>query len=123
MSLARASLQRRRRQASSREARIVLPSPLHQPRQWVLAPPHPERHALASALGVGELSAQCLLNRGVTDESAGNAFLRAGLSALLRPEDLPDAAAAVARIRRAIKDGETICVWGDYDVDGVSGTA
>jgi single-stranded-DNA-specific exonuclease len=36
---------------------------------------------------------------------------------------LPGAGAAAARIRRAIADGETLCVYGDYDVDGVTATA
>ena len=39
------------------------------------------------------------------------------------PFDLPDMAAAVARIREALKVGEQIVVYGDYDVDGVSATA
>jgi single-stranded-DNA-specific exonuclease len=59
----------------------------------------------------------------VRDESAAREYLRGGLGSLLRPEDLPDIAPAVARIRRAIRDDELICVWGDYDVDGVCGTA
>lgn len=69
------------------------------------------------------ITAQCLLNRGVEDSGAAREFLRAGLSTLLRPETLPDAAAGVARIRRALGARERICVWGDYDVDGISGTA
>jgi single-stranded-DNA-specific exonuclease len=88
-----------------------------------VAPVDPRRGALARALSVDELTAQCLLNRGVGDEAAARDFLRAGLATLLRPEDLPDVALAVARIRRAIRDGETICVWGDYDVDGICGAA
>ncbi|NTV75190.1 MAG: hypothetical protein HGA66_13420 [Holophaga sp.] len=36
---------------------------------------------------------------------------------------LPGVAAAVARIRAACEKGETICVYGDYDVDGVTATA
>jgi single-stranded-DNA-specific exonuclease len=78
---------------------------------------------MAQALSVDELTAQCLLNRGVEDDAAAREFLRAGLASLLRPEDLPDVAPAVARIRRAVRDGETICVWGDYDVDGICGAA
>ncbi len=36
---------------------------------------------------------------------------------------LPDMAPAVARLRRAAEDGETIGVFGDFDIDGISGTA
>ena len=45
------------------------------------------------------------------------------LDDLLDPHGLPDMAAAVDRISRAIKDGETIGVFGDFDVDGLTGTA
>lgn len=69
------------------------------------------------------MAAQCLLNRGVRDPDTAQEFLRAGLSTLLRPEDLPDIGAAVKRLREAVARRETICVWGDYDVDGVCGTA
>jgi len=92
-------------------------------RRWVIQPPDPRRADLARALSLDELTAQCLLNRGVCEESAAREFLRAGLGSLHRPEDLPDIVPAVARIRRAIRENETICVWGDYDVDGVCGTA
>jgi len=92
-------------------------------RDWRVAPVDPRRGEFARSLSIDELTAQCLLNRGVADEAAAGEFLRAGLGSLLRPEDLPDVAAAVARIRRAVRDGETICVWGDYDVDGVCGAA
>lgn len=73
---------------------------------------------------------------GISAESARLAWLR-GLD---RPEDLawrldpswertwdpflmPGMAEAVARIRRAIQDKEPICIYGDYDADGVTATA
>lgn len=82
-----------------------------------------EAAELAREIGVDRITAQCLLNRGLDAAVEARAFLRDGLSALLRPEGLPDLPAAVARIRKALRDRETICVWGDYDVDGISGTA
>ncbi len=69
------------------------------------------------------MTAQCLINRDLHEAAAARSFLRDGLGSLLRPEGLPDMPAAVARIRRALRENETICVWGDYDVDGISGTA
>lgn len=88
-----------------------------------MLPSDPRADALSAALDVDRLTGQCLVNRGVADESAAREFLRAGLGSLLRPEDLPDIAPAIARIRRAIREDEPICVWGDYDVDGVCGAA
>lgn len=95
-----------------------------QNRNWTLAPQRvAERTSLALALGIEGAAAQCLLNRGISDATAGAEFLRGSLGSLLRPEDLPDMPAGVARIRQAVGARERICVWGDYDVDGISGTA
>jgi single-stranded-DNA-specific exonuclease len=119
----KSSDRRRRDVVLARRSAIVLSSVPRVRRLWAFEPVDPRRGALARSLSVDELTAQCLLNRGVADESAAREYLRAGLASLLRPEDLPDAAPAVARVRRAIRDGETICVWGDYDVDGICGAA
>ncbi len=78
---------------------------------------------LAQEAGLHRVAAQCLLNRGVGEPEAVRQFLRGGLGTLLRPDALPDIEPAVARIRRALRERETICVWGDYDVDGVAGAA
>ena len=49
-------------------------------------------------------------------------FLASGHGPLLSPMDMPDMDKAVPRIRRAIETGETIAVYGDYDVDGITST-
>jgi len=93
-------------------------------RRWTVRPSRPAEAAdLAREIGVDAITAQCLLNRDLSDPAEARTFLRGGLGTLLRPEGLPDMPKAVARIRAAIRDRETICVWGDYDVDGISGTA
>jgi single-stranded-DNA-specific exonuclease len=50
-------------------------------------------------------------------------YFSSGLDDLLDPFELPDMAEAVDRIYRAIKGGETVGVFGDFDVDGLTGTA
>ncbi|MBN2055775.1 single-stranded-DNA-specific exonuclease RecJ, partial [bacterium] len=45
-------------------------------------------------------------------------FIQPSLKSLHDPFLLPDMPAAVARIETAMQRGETICVCGDYDVDG-----
>jgi single-stranded-DNA-specific exonuclease len=93
-------------------------------RRWRVREAQPEASAaLARDVGIDRVTAQCLLNRGLHERTEARAFLRDGLGSLLRPEDLPDMPQGVDRIRRALRDRETICVWGDYDVDGISGTA
>src|SRR5262245_39703774 len=63
------------------------------------------------------------MNRGITEPAAARRFLDAPLTGLHPPEALPGAAAAAERIWQAVQDKKRICVYGDYDVDGITGTA
>lgn len=78
---------------------------------------------IAAAHGVPPLLARALVRRGLTDDAAIDAFLHPTPDGLPDPLALPDMAAAVARLRAAIGSGERICVYGDYDADGVCATA
>lgn len=64
-----------------------------------------------------------LVTRGFHDPAAAKSFLRPSLSALHPPAALKDLPQAVNRILAAMEAGETIFVHGDYDVDGMAGTA
>lgn len=92
-------------------------------KQWVIAPPDNRRLQLARALKVSPLLAQVLINRGITDTRAGATFLRPKLTELISPELMPGIKAAVSRITQAIKSKEKITIYGDYDVDGITGVA
>ncbi len=78
---------------------------------------------LARSLGLASIVAQLLLNRklGTPDDAAN--FLKSSLGALHDPALLPGAKEAAARLLAAAQQGKRICVYGDYDVDGVTGTA
>ena len=78
--------------------------------------------ALADELGVSETTATVFVRRGLDEPSAARAFLAAE-PPRHDPLLLGDMAAAIERIRTAIRSGERICVHGDYDVDGISATA
>lgn len=78
---------------------------------------------LASAVGCSLLVAQLLLNRGLNDPEVARRFLESPLTGLHAPELLPGVGQAVDRILLAVRAGKRICVYGDYDVDGVSGAA
>ena len=66
---------------------------------------------------------QVLYNRGLRSGAEVTAFL-AGIDAIREnPYKLRDMAPAVNRIVKAIERGETICVYGDFDADGVTATA
>ena len=69
------------------------------------------------------LAAQLLYNRGVTDLPSAKAFLSTDEKLLEDSLLLPDIQSAVSRINRALRDGETIGIFGDFDADGVTATA
>ena len=79
--------------------------------------------ALARSARISPLVAQLLLNRGIDEPEAAQAFLQAKLGNLNDPETLPGVVAAADRIVRAIAAERPIVIYGDYDVDGVCGTS
>jgi single-stranded-DNA-specific exonuclease len=94
-----------------------------QTKQWVVRPPDDRSVPLAKSLKVSPLVAQVLINRGITDVHAGSIFLRPKLTELIDPEKMPGIETAVCRLKQAIGEKEKISVYGDYDVDGITGVA
>jgi len=94
-----------------------------QKKQWVIHPEDNRTQQLAKSLKVSPLLAQVLINRGVTDAHAGSVFLNPKLTDLIQPELMPGIKKAVNRIKHAVKTKEKITVYGDYDVDGITGVA
>jgi single-stranded-DNA-specific exonuclease len=95
----------------------------HTEREWVLAAPHPDREQLARAANIPLTLAQLLLNRGVSTAADVRPFLVPDFKALLPPEELPNALAAARWLLAAVREKKKIAIYGDYDVDGVTGTA
>ena len=94
------------------------------PTRWTEPDRNPDAEkALIRELRVHPLTARLLCNRGLTDPADAEAFLRPALSQLLDPFGLPDMDKAARRIKDAIEQKETIFIYGDYDVDGVTSTA
>lgn len=78
---------------------------------------------LASKLEVSPLIAQLLLNRGINEPQKAKDFLEPRLEQLHDPFLIQDMEKAVRRIEAAIQSGETVLIYGDYDVDGITSTA
>src|SRR5688572_20541506 len=94
------------------------------PKTWRLLPhDRPAVEQLSRSLRVAPLVAQLLLNRGVAAPDEAQRFLGAPLTGLHPPHLLPGISAAADRLTQAVADGRKICVYGDYDVDGVTGSA
>lgn len=68
------------------------------------------------------LLAQLLLNRGLTTPDAVAGYLDPPTPAAPGLADLAGLEQAVQRVERAVDDGQAIVVYGDYDVDGLSGS-
>jgi single-stranded-DNA-specific exonuclease len=92
-------------------------------RRWV-----PRREAakdpssLAHDFGVSEVVAGVLAARGVETAEDARALLEPSLEQLHDPFLMLGMREAVARVLRAVDAGERILVYGDYDVDGTTGT-
>src|SRR5437764_5966376 len=78
---------------------------------------------VSSALEASPVVAQLLLSRDVRDADAARLFLDAPFRALREPDLLPGVPEAADRLWAAVRGGKKICVYGDYDADGVTGTA
>ncbi len=78
---------------------------------------------LESELHLPRTLCALLVIRGLGDPEAAKVFLRPVLSDLPPPDSLPDLSRAVTRILAAIEGREVIFLHGDYDVDGMAGTA
>jgi single-stranded-DNA-specific exonuclease len=78
---------------------------------------------LSAVLQVPPIVAQLLLNRGLAEPDAARRFLEAPMRGLHPPEALPGVREAADRLWYAVEEKRRICVYGDYDVDGTTGTA
>ncbi len=91
---------------------------------WHLLPYDPQSvERLAQGLRLAPIVAQLLLNRKISDPVQAKRFLSAPLVDLHEPELLAGMEEAVTRLLAAVRTQRRICVYGDYDVDGVTGTA
>ncbi len=75
---------------------------------------------LARGLGVRDVTARCLVARGLGELDVARAFLEPRLGGLRKPDGMAGFAVAADRVTRAVLRGERIAVFGDYDVDGVT---
>ncbi|MFH1003574.1 MAG: DHH family phosphoesterase, partial [Chloroflexota bacterium] len=91
---------------------------------WQVYPEQPELVAAVMARhNLPRLVARILLNRGLAAEGDILAFLDPSLERLNPPFELPDLEIAAARLGRAVRQGEPVAVYGDYDADGITATA
>ncbi len=92
-------------------------------KRWNIAKhDHSAAERLAGELGVHRLVAALMIARGHAEPDAARAFLEPSLDHLHEPQLLKGLGEAVDRVEAAIRSKEKILIWGDYDVDGTTGT-
>ena len=82
-----------------------------------------QKEQIAKDLGINPVLAQLLVQRGVATPEEARHFFHPRLSDLHDPFLMKDMDKAVDRLVKAMKDGEKILIYGDYDVDGTTAVA
>lgn len=93
------------------------------PPRWLLKPAVEGAAELAADTGLSPLMAKLLTQRGFTTVEQVRDFLVPKLATLGDPTVLPEMKAAVERILLAVDRKESVVLYGDYDVDGVTSMA
>ena len=93
--------------------------------RWTIKPSPDENTVqhLANALGVDQVIAQLLAQRGIQTFAQAKTFFRPQLEELHDPFLMKDMDKAVERIEQALASDERILIYGDYDVDGTTSVA
>lgn len=93
-------------------------------KRWIVRQPNTTLTTeLAAALGVSPIVAGLLAARGYQDPGSAEAFLNPSLDQLHDPKLMLGVSDAVKRLLYAIDHQEPVLIYGDYDVDGTTGTA
>ena len=79
--------------------------------------------SIEKSSGVSPVVAHLLATRGITDRQTIREFLDKPFENLRAPSLLPGIEPAAERMFAAIRSGEKICIYGDYDADGMTATA
>ncbi len=78
---------------------------------------------IATELGLSYITAQVLVNRGITTIEEARSFFQVELTDLLDPFLLLGMEEAVQRLLAGVQENEKMIIFGDYDVDGITGTS
>ncbi len=90
-------------------------------KRWDIKPVAPTDYLVPSAFP--PIITQLLYNRGLSDQSQVDTFISADRRLVNDPFLLPYMSQAVSRIYKALFSGELIAIYGDFDADGITGTA
>ncbi len=97
---------------------------LPKPKNWVVQSNDQRQvEALAQTLSLSPITATVLCRRGVVESGQARDWLSPSSGITHDPFALPDMERAIDRLHLAVRQGERICLYGDYDVDGMAATS
>jgi single-stranded-DNA-specific exonuclease len=93
-------------------------------KRWLIKEQNPHlSKQFSTSFNISPLVSQLLINRGLVSVDQADFFINASLKDLYSPFLMKDMDKAVQRIITALQKKEKICIYGDYDVDGITATA
>lgn len=96
----------------------------HTPKRWIMkASGQADPEMLARQLDISPILSRILTARGLSDPQSCKRFLEPSLTQLHSPDSMPDLALATGILLEACQKKLPICIYGDYDADGCTGTA
>lgn len=90
--------------------------------RWIIRNVKANIPKMCKDFGISETFATVLANRDVLTRRALNTYLYNDMSLFYNPLDMKDMEKSFIRIIDALMKQETICIYGDYDVDGITST-
>ncbi len=93
-------------------------------KRWISrAKSSPAAELISKELRVSSVMAQIMVNRGIENPELAQAFLNPQLSALPNPFLMKDMDKAVLCMEEALRNKRKTVIYGDYDVDGTTGSS
>jgi single-stranded-DNA-specific exonuclease len=92
-------------------------------KRWNIVDADDRAAELARSIGTSPVTAQLLINRGLCECEAARAFLKPTLKDLIEPSLIPGLDDAARIVAQAVRDQKKITIYGDYDVDGITGSS
>jgi single-stranded-DNA-specific exonuclease len=101
----------------------MISAPAGPQQQWMVRTGNRDAvERLVEATGCPLAISELLVARGIVDAAAAQHFFHPSIDDLIDPMLMLGMPVAVARIQRAVREGEPILIYGDYDVDGTTAT-
>lgn len=87
--------------------------------KWILTETDANLTLMAKTLGINEITANVMANRGIRSKNTALTFLSPSINSLFDVLEMNGAKEALNNISNAIKNNEKIVIYGDYDADGI----